>query len=63
MPWSQVAYSYDGTFNGFLTCVYESYVNKERPACFSAPGDVQLSLYPERAVETDASPTTGWRCW
>lgn len=55
MPWSQVAYSYDGTFNGFLTCVYESYVNKERPACFSAPGDVQLSLYPERAVETDAA--------
>lgn len=50
--WPQVSYAYDGTFLGFLTCVYESYVHKERPACFSAPGDAQISLYPERRVET-----------
>lgn len=50
--WPQVCYTYDGTFNGFLTCVYESFVNKESPAHFSAPGDVQVSLYPERPVET-----------
>ncbi len=55
MPWPHVSYAYDGTFPGFLTCVYESYVNRERPACFSAPGEVQLSLYPERAVATHAA--------
>ncbi|MEG1858590.1 MAG: TIGR03915 family putative DNA repair protein [Pseudoflavonifractor sp.] len=48
-----VSYTYDGSFDGFLTCVYESYVNKEPPACFSAPGETQLSVYPERVVETD----------
>ena len=26
--WPQVAYTYDGSFNGFLTCVYESYVHR-----------------------------------
>lgn len=52
-PWCPVSYTYDGTFNGFLTCVYESYFNKEWPEAFSAPGDVQCSLYPERTVETD----------
>ena len=34
MPWTQVAYRYDGSFGGFLTCVYESYVHREAPACF-----------------------------
>lgn len=48
-----VSYSYDGTFHGFLTCVYESYLHKERPAHFSAPGDDQFSIYPERPVHTD----------
>lgn len=51
--WLPVCYTYDGTFNGFLTCVYESFVHKESPACFSAPGDAQVSLYPERSVSTD----------
>lgn len=51
-PWTQVCYQYDGTFYGFLTCVYESYVHKERPACFAAPGETRLTLYPERLVET-----------
>ena len=50
--WPQVAYTYDGTFDGFLTCVYESYVHHERAAAFSAPGQAQLSLYPERPVDT-----------
>jgi len=48
----QVSYAYDGSFAGFLTCVYESYARKEVPAAFSAPGDTQLSLYPEREIIT-----------
>lgn len=50
--WTQVAYEYDGTFAGFLTCVFESYLNREEPACFHGPQDLQASLWPERVVDT-----------
>lgn len=50
--WTQVAYEYDGSFAGFLTCVYDSYVHKEYPAAFSAPDDPRISLYPDRTVVT-----------
>ena len=53
MPWTQVSYCYDGSFAGFLTCVFESYVHREAPAAFSTPTDPRLSLWPERNVETD----------
>lgn len=49
--WQTVAYLYDGGFSGFLTCVYESYVHREAPACFAAPEDPRVSLWPERRVE------------
>lgn len=48
--WTQVSYHYDGRFSGFLTCVFESYVHRESPACFSTPDDPRVSLWPERAV-------------
>lgn len=50
--WPPFAYSYDGSYQGFLTCVYESYVNRELPVCFSTPEDPRISLYPERVVES-----------
>lgn len=50
--WNQVAYAYDGSLSGFLTCVYESYVCREYPAVFSAPEDARISLYPEREIVT-----------
>ncbi len=53
MPWTQAAYSYDGSFNGFLSCVFDSYVHREAPACFFPPEDGRLSLWPERMVVTD----------
>lgn len=53
MSWTQVSYTYDGSFSGFLTCVYESYRHKEAPAAFSTPEDPQISLYPERPVKSD----------
>ena len=49
----QFVYLYDGTFPGFLTCVFESYARDEEPACFSGFDDPRTSLWPERAVETD----------
>ena len=53
MPWTQVSYCYDGSFAGFLTCVFESYVHREAPAAFNTPTDPRLSHWPERNVETD----------
>ena len=55
MPYrTDVIYRYDGTLDGFLCCVYESYANKELPAAILGPGDEQLSLLTTREVETDA---------
>ena len=48
----QVCYRYDGSFQGFLTCVFESYVHKEPPAAFLTFADPGATLWPEREVET-----------
>lgn len=50
--WPQVCYAYDGSFDGFLTCVYEIYLHHEYPAAFACPEEDQISLFPERRVET-----------
>lgn len=50
---TQMAYFYDGTFAGFLTCIYECYVNKEDPVCFFSGDDPRITLWPERAVVSD----------
>ena len=52
MAWRDVVFQYDGTFDGFLCCVFESYVNKEFPIAFS--GDEECwSLYEVRYVVTE----------
>ena len=51
--WTQVAYEYDGSFAGFLSCVFEAYLHREAPACFQGPEEGQAALWPARAVETD----------
>ena len=48
---SEVIYQYDGSLDGFLCCVYESYVYKESPAAFCTDDD-PLSLYEIRTVVT-----------
>lgn len=53
MAWIQVCYHYDGSFAGFLTCVFEGYVHREAPAEFRTPDDPCCSLYPIRTVHTD----------
>ncbi len=50
---TDVVYRYDGTLDGFLCCVYESYANKEMPAAILGPEDEQLSLLTTREVETN----------
>lgn len=49
----QVCCRYDGTFAGFLTCVFECYAHHECPAAFLTDGDAEETLWPERPVDTD----------
>lgn len=49
-----VAYRYDGSFDGFLCCVFESYTKREVPALIFSEDEPQFSLYPEKWIETDA---------
>lgn len=50
-----VCYEYDGTFAGFLTCVFEGYDHREEPVCFQGPEDAGYTLWDTRRVETDAA--------
>lgn len=53
MSWREVCYEYDGSFAGFLTCVFDSYVDREEPVCFLTPEDDFCTLWPTRWVETE----------
>ena len=46
MSWSQVSYLYDGTYAGFLTCVFHSYQYREEPADFTPFEEAAASFYP-----------------
>ena len=62
MDWTPVSYAYDGSFAGFLTCVFASYAHREEPMSFSTPEDGRISLWPERTVDTDeARAQRGYR--
>lgn len=52
MAWTQVCFCYDGTFDGFLSCVFDSYVNHEEPVEFQTPEHFCASFYPQRTVIT-----------
>lgn len=53
MGWTQVCYTYDGSFAGFLCGVFDSYAHREIPVAFAAPEEARASLWPERTVKTD----------
>lgn len=46
-------YRYDGSFEGLLCCVFESYEKKEIPAAVLSPDADQTTLLPEREVPAD----------
>lgn len=52
VKWQDVVFQYDGTYDGFLCCVYESYVHKEFPIAFCCDEEC-WSLYEVRYVPTD----------
>lgn len=47
-----LAYRYDGSFDGLLCCVFESYEKKEIPAQILPPG--VATLYPVKEIVTDS---------
>lgn len=50
MAWKEIIYQYDGSLNGLLCCIYESYTQKERPTAIIGAGDVEPSLFEIRTV-------------
>lgn len=50
---ANVDYYYDGTFEGLLCCVFESYDKKEIPSRILVPGNAQLSLCGCRNIRSD----------
>lgn len=49
----EIIYQYDGSFNGFLCCVFESYSKKEIPTAFFSVEDDCLCLFEVRSIITD----------
>ncbi len=46
-------YFYDGSFEGFLSCVFACFVRKEYPMDIWKEGDVRTSFYQSRYIQTD----------
>ena len=53
MAWEEVIFQYDSTFDGFLCCVFDSYIHKELPIAFYSDEEgCVLSFYAIRTVHT-----------
>lgn len=50
---TDIVYRYDGTLEGLLCCVFESYEKKETPDAILGPDDPQLSMFETREIATD----------
>ncbi len=50
-----IAYRYDGTLDGMLTCIFESYERHEAPAVICSPYMEQGTLFETRIVPTSAT--------
>lgn len=50
---ANVVYSYDGTLEGLLCCVFESFLCKETPQNIVPPDVPQLTLLPMKTISTD----------
>ncbi|MBD8952707.1 MAG: DNA metabolism protein, partial [Subdoligranulum sp.] len=47
---SDTAYCYDGSFTGFLCCVFESYTRREIPSAVLGPGEGQTTLFGLKSI-------------
>ena len=48
-------YRYDGSYPGFLCCVFESFVRKALPLAIEGPETAQLSFFDGRDIPTEAN--------
>lgn len=56
MPYrTDVAYLYDGSMEGLMCCVFESFEKKEKPPAVFTPEEEQFVLYEVREIITDKS--------
>ncbi|WP_409968577.1 TIGR03915 family putative DNA repair protein [Bengtsoniella intestinalis] len=51
MNMEELIYTYDGSFNGLLCCIFESYAKKETPSAIQT--QEELSLFKNRIIVTD----------
>jgi len=49
----EIVYYYDGSFDGLLCCIFESYVYKEAPAAIYNDEDAMPTLFASRSIITD----------
>ena len=52
---TDTAYHYDGSFPGFLCCIFESFSRHEVPAAVCPPEEAQMTLFGVREIPTDTS--------
>ena len=52
---ADVVYLYDGSFEGFLCCVYESFAQHELPFAVWTPQRETATLYPVKEIATDSA--------
>ncbi len=52
---SNLIYHYDGSFEGLLCCVFESYAQKEIPLDILSPASFQTTLLPVKEIPTELS--------
>jgi len=50
---TDLAYLYDGSFDGLLCCVFESYYQKELPSLIFSHNQMQETLFPVKEIPTD----------
>ena len=50
---TEMVYCYDGSFDGFLCCIFESYAKHEVLTAINSDEDSEPTLYPTRRVITD----------
>ena len=50
---SNIAYVYDGSFEGMLCCVYESYYEREMPPIIFTQSQPQTTLFPVKEIITN----------
>jgi len=49
----ELVYYYDGSFHGFLCCIFDAYANKEVPTAIYCDEDAMPTLFASRSIQTD----------